>query len=121
MRKRDAGFSLVEALMAAGVMMVVTGSVFGLLYPARGSFVSEPEVADLQQRLRVGADALSKDLLAVGAGAYLGSHTGPLTYFFAPVLPFRRGVRNSDPAGTFATDRIKIGRASCRERVCVPV
>ena len=108
LRTCDAGFSLVEALMAAGVMMAVSGSVFGLLHPARGSFASEPEVADLQQRLRVGVDALTKDLLMVGAGAYLGSHTGSLAYFFAPVLPFRQGVNNSDPAGTFATDRITL-------------
>ena len=41
-------------------------------------------------------------------GRIWGSHTGPLANFFAPVLPFRAGARNSDPPGTFATDRITI-------------
>ena len=103
---RDRGFSLIEAVIAAGLLTVVSASVFGLVNPARRSFAAEPEVADLQQRLRVGADTLTKDLLMAGAGAYLGSHTGALTRYFAPVLPFRAGARSNDPPGTFATDRI---------------
>jgi len=106
--RRDEGFSLVEAVIAAGLMTVVTASVFGLVHPTRDSFAAELEVGDLQQRLRVGTDTLSKDLLMAGAGAYLGSHTGSLAYFFASVLPFRQGANNNDPAGTFATDRITL-------------
>lgn len=108
MVREDEGFSLIEAIIAAGLTTVVTASVFGLLLSARGSFAAEPEVADLQQRLRVGADTLSKDLLMAGAGAYLGSHAGSLVNFFAPVLPFRQGAHNADPPGTFATDRITL-------------
>jgi Tfp pilus assembly protein PilW len=107
-RCRDRGFSLIEAVIAAGLTTVVTAGVFGLLHPARGSFGTEPEVADLQQRLRVGADTLARDLLMAGAGAYLGSHAGSLTNFFAPVLPFRQGAKHNDPPGTFATDRITL-------------
>ena len=43
-----------------------------------------------------------------GGGAYIGRLAGPLNYFFAPVLPFRDGVINADPAGTFKTDAITL-------------
>ena len=102
------GFSLVEAVIATGLMMLVTASVFGMLNPAQGAFAAEPDGADMQQRLRVGADTLTRDLVMAGAGAYLGTQAGSLSYYFAPVLPFRQGASNDDPAGTFATDRITL-------------
>jgi hypothetical protein len=108
MPRRQDGFSLLEAVIATGLMLVVTASVFQLMNPAQGSFAAEPEIADMQQRLRVGADTLSKDLLMAGAGAYLGTQVGALDYFFAPVLPFRQGAVSDDPVGTFATDRITL-------------
>ena len=62
----------------------------------------------MQQRLRVGADTLTRDLVMAGAGAYLGTQAGSLGYFFAPILPFRQGAIGDDPAGTFAADRITL-------------
>ena len=62
----------------------------------------------MQQRLRVGQDTLSRDLLMAGAGAYSGKQSGSLVSSFAPVLPLRQGARGDDPAGTFATDRITL-------------
>jgi hypothetical protein len=108
MPPRDEGFSLLEAVIATALMLLVTASAFNLMNPARGSFSTEPEAADLQQRLRVGVDTLSRDLIMAGAGAYLGTEAGSLIYYFAPVLPFRQGARSDDPAGTFATDRITL-------------
>ena len=99
---RERGFSLLEMTMAMALMMVVVGSVFSVMNPAQGSFSTEPEVADMQQRLRVAQDTLYKDLVMAGAGAYLGGQTGSLIYFFAPVLPFRQGAIGDAPAGSFA-------------------
>ena len=70
---REQGFSLLEMTVAMGLMLVVTGSVFALLNPAQGNFVAEPEVADMQQRTRVAADTLYKDLVMVGSGSYARS------------------------------------------------
>jgi hypothetical protein len=89
-------------------MLLVTASVFSMMHPAQGAFVTELEAADLQQRLRVAADTLSKDLMMAGAGAYSGSRSGSLSYFFPSVLPFRRSTASDDPAGTFAVDRITV-------------
>lgn len=102
------GFSLLEVTTAMGIMMIVTAGVFSLMHPAHGAFAAQPEVADLQQRLRVAVDTLSRDLIIAGAGASLGAQAGPLVSSFAPVLPFRQGATNDDPPGTFATDRITL-------------
>lgn len=102
------GFSLLEFTIAMGIMMIVTAGVFSLMHPAHDAFAAQPEVADLQQRLRVAADTLSRDLIMVGAGAPLGTEAGPLVSSFAPVLPFRQGATKDDPPGTFATDRITL-------------
>ena len=106
--QRERGFSVLEAIVATGLMLIVTASIFSLMHPARGAFAAEPEMADMQQRLRVAADRLATDLIMAGAGAYQGLHAGPLVYFLPPVLPFRQGATKDDPPGTFATDRITI-------------
>ena len=36
-----------------GDMMVITGTMFGLLNPAQGTYATQGEVSDLQQRLRL--------------------------------------------------------------------
>jgi hypothetical protein len=100
--RREHGFSLVEMTIAMGLTMVVVASVFSIMNPAQGAFAVEPEVADMQQRLRVAEDTLFKDLVMAGAGAYIGGQTGSLNYFFAPVLPFRQGAVGDAPNGSFA-------------------
>jgi Tfp pilus assembly protein PilW len=97
----EQGFSLSELIIATGIMLAVTASVFALVSVAEGAFAAQPEVSDMQQRLRVGADALSHDLIMAGAGAYLGKQAGSLNYSFAPVLPFRQGAVDDDSPSMF--------------------
>jgi hypothetical protein len=109
-RRLDAGFTLIEALVATLLTVVVTAGVLSALNPARGAFKTEPERADMQQRLRVGVDTLSRDLINAGAGAYSGALSGSLAGYFAPILPFRRGLDAAidDGAGVFRSDAITI-------------
>ncbi len=104
----ESGFSLMELLVATGIMVAATAAVFSLLNPAQGAFQAQPEVSDLQQRLRVATDSLQKDLVMAGAGTYSGSATGALSFFFAPVLPYRLGTVSPDPPLAFKTDTITI-------------
>ena len=99
----EQGFSLSELIIATGIMLVVAGSVFALVFVAEGAFAAQPEVSDMQQRLRVGADTLSRDLIMAGAGAYLGRQAGSLSYSFAPVLPFRQGAVGDDSPSMFVS------------------
>src|SRR5258708_2853656 len=107
--RRDDGFSMLEMLVSTGIMMVVTATVFGMMNSAQSAFQTQPEVADIQQRLRIAQDAIDKDLIMAGAGMYQRTYdghsvaisVGPLNNYFAPVLPFRRGAVGDDGAGKF--------------------
>ena len=104
----EAGFTLMELLVSTAIMLVVTGAVFGLMNPAQGTAQVQPEVADLQQRMRVGADTMFKEIVMAGAGPYQGASTGSLINFFAPILPRRVGNISPDPFNVARTDAITI-------------
>jgi Prokaryotic N-terminal methylation motif len=93
----ERGFTLTELLVSTAIMMTVTGAIFSLMNPAQGSAQVQPEVADLQQRMRIGGELLFKDLVIAGAGPYQGNSTGSLVNFFAPILPRRTGKITPDP------------------------
>jgi prepilin-type N-terminal cleavage/methylation domain-containing protein len=104
----EAGFSLVELLVVTTIITVIMAGVFTALNPSLGSSQVQPEVADLQQRMRVGADVLHRDLVMAGAGTYSGVTLGSLVNFFAPILPYRIGMTSPDSPGTFRSDAITI-------------
>ena len=106
--RREAGFSLIELVVAGGITLVVVAGLFTMLHPSHGAFETGVEAADMQQRLRVAVDALIGDLTMAGAGAFVGGHVGPLMRYVAPVMPFRRSQSAGDPAGTFRPDTITI-------------
>jgi prepilin-type N-terminal cleavage/methylation domain-containing protein len=100
-RRTERGFTLIEMMVATGVMLVVTATILSMLNPSYGVFQAQPEAADMQQRLRVAADAVQKDLIMAGAGMYSGTMAGTLDAYFSPLLPHIVGTINPDPAGTF--------------------
>jgi type II secretory pathway pseudopilin PulG len=104
----QAGYSLIELLVSTAIMITVTGAIFSLMSPAQGNSQAQPEVADMQQRMRVGNEAVFKELLMAGAGPYQGAASGSLINFFAPVLPRRIGRDNPDPATVFRDDVITL-------------
>jgi type II secretory pathway pseudopilin PulG len=86
---REGGFTITEMLVAVTIMLAITGTVFQLLNPAQGMFQAQPEVTDMQQRMRLAVDNLAKDLVMAGAGSYMGQQSGTLTNYFAPMLPYK--------------------------------
>ena len=72
----ETGFTLIEMLVSMGIMLAVLGGVFSAFNPAQGSFQTQPEFSDMQQRLRVGNDRLYNGLIVAGAGSYSGSASG---------------------------------------------
>jgi prepilin-type N-terminal cleavage/methylation domain-containing protein len=86
------GFTLIEMLVATAIMVVVTAGVFSLINPAQGTYQAQPQVSDMQQRLRVAVDAIQRDLIMAGAGTYSGSAQGSLGSFFSPILPHTVGT-----------------------------
>lgn len=108
--RQEDGFSLIELLMATAIMLTVMAGIFTVMNPSGGIFQAQSEMADVQQRLRVGVDTLKRDLLMAGGGAYAGSQSGTLNGFFAPVQPRRIGflAAYDDPPETFRSDAITL-------------
>jgi len=104
----DAGFSLVESLVATVLMLVVTGAIFGYVAPSTTMSRAQPEAMDMQQRARIGTDMLFRDLFMAGAGVYAGPQTGALTNFFAPIIPRKMGMTGADAYNVARTDAVTI-------------
>jgi hypothetical protein len=94
--RRQAGYSVVELLVASAILFAISGAVLNLLNDGLiGTPVLE-ESTDLQQRARIVAEALAGELRAAAAG----TPTGPLSRYFAAVEP----RRPADPVGHAAAD-----------------
>lgn len=106
--RSERGYSLIEMLISTAIMVTVTGAIFAIVNPSQGTARVQPEFSDMQQRGRVGADVLNRDLLMAGAGPYLGPNTGSLMNYFPPVMPYRSGRLYNGTAGTYTTDAISI-------------
>lgn len=107
-RRTDAGYSLIELLVSMAIMTVVTGAIFALVDPSQSTSQTQPEVQDMQQRMRVATDSIYKDLVMAGAGPYQGAITGSLTNYFAPILPRRTGLTSADAFDVALADRITL-------------
>jgi len=106
--KANAGFSLVELLLASAIGLLLVSITLVLTGQAEGTFQAQPDAADMQQRLRVAIDAVTKDLMMAGAGMDVGPAAGPLNRFFAPVLPYRVGAWQPGEPGSYDTRVISI-------------
>ena len=104
----QAGFGLLELMLSMGIMVAVTGAIFQLVSGGQSAFRTQPEVADVHQRLRIAADMIYTDLLAAGAGPFIGADAGPISNFLPAVRPGRYGALGADGALTYASDRITI-------------
>ena len=83
----EAGSSILELTIAVALFTTLMGSLFAALHPVQGAFATASDVADVQQRLRIAVDTLTRDLMAAGGGPSTGALGGPLFNYFAPVRP----------------------------------
>lgn len=85
------GHTLVEVLVALGLMLLVVAGVITLLMQTSRLARAHPERFELHQRARVALDLVTRDLRAAGAGVYLGPATGPLADSVPAIWPRRLG------------------------------
>lgn len=64
--KSQAGFSLVEIVVAIPMTLLTMGVVYAVLAAAQRSFVSDPARADRQQNIRVAMETIATDVAAAG-------------------------------------------------------
>jgi hypothetical protein len=93
--------SLVELLVASGVLLAVTAVAGTAALRAQLTFRTQPEVADMQQRTRVAAATIGRDLLMAGAGPVSTALAGSLVHRLPPVAPYRRGQIDDARGGVF--------------------
>jgi prepilin-type N-terminal cleavage/methylation domain-containing protein len=66
--QRQAGFSLLELMVALGVTLIITGAMYGLIASSQGAFRREPALIDRQQQIRIAMSRISEDVLNAGLG-----------------------------------------------------
>lgn len=114
--RRVAGFSLAELLIA---LALVTGVVLAVLLPVTAGVrltAMQPDVADLDQRLRVLASSIRGALENAGRGASAGVEPGTLALRAPAVFPHRRGAASADPPESAWSDRFTVVAAIDRAR-----
>ncbi|MFN7981516.1 MAG: hypothetical protein U0Q11_06630 [Vicinamibacterales bacterium] len=110
---RADGFSLVELTLALALSLAIVSGVFRLVDPASGAFQTQPEVADVQQRLRATLAALSRDVGSAGGAPYLATGADVLSPApVAAVFPMRLGRTGADAAGTYNPARLTVWSVS---------
>jgi prepilin-type N-terminal cleavage/methylation domain-containing protein len=108
MMRGDAGFSLIEMVVALALTATALAAVFTAIDPAHGAFATEPEIADMQQRLRVAAHVLASDLISAGARSAVALPLPATAPPFPAVLPYRAGPLNAGSPAAAAGDVITV-------------
>lgn len=66
--RNQAGFSLLELMVAMVVTLIVTGAIYGLLAGGQSAFRREPQLTERQQNTRIAMSLLEQDIGAAGVG-----------------------------------------------------
>jgi prepilin-type N-terminal cleavage/methylation domain-containing protein len=83
------GFTIIEVVVAMAVVLAIAAAVFTAVQTSPDAVLVQSEMGDMQQRVRVGVDAIMRD--AINATA---------------VRPCRWGGSSADPPGTFRSDAV---------------
>lgn len=63
---RQAGFSLVELMVAMVITLIVSGAIYGLIAGGESAFKRDPEISDRQQNIRVAMDEIQREIVEAG-------------------------------------------------------
>jgi hypothetical protein len=106
--RAERGFSLVELLVAAAILIVITAALLQFASMTARLVHVQGDVSDMSQRGRVAAAVLYRDLVMAGAGPWHGPHAGGLAARAPAIRPYRAGAKQPDPELTFADGRISL-------------
>lgn len=108
MRHSSRGFTFAELLVTVALMSIVAAAVAVLAVNTDRLSRSQSLDIDAQQRARVIAETLGRDLRLAGAGVDRGPMSGPLSRSFSPVLPRRVGRTRADAFDIARPDAITL-------------
>jgi prepilin-type N-terminal cleavage/methylation domain-containing protein len=103
--RNEAGFSLLEMIVAVAVTLVITGAVYGLIAGGNNAFRREPELTERQQNVRMAMDLIIRDISTTG------SSLPAFIQAFSPGLD-ACSASNTSPAGTTKNNRCPVGGAT---------
>ena len=75
-RSSQSGFTIVELLVAMGVMLVVLAGTTQILSNAMSTQTAAKQMLDMNSQLRVAMDLVQRDMLQVGQGLPVGRRVG---------------------------------------------
>ncbi|MGA8142722.1 MAG: prepilin-type N-terminal cleavage/methylation domain-containing protein [Candidatus Acidiferrales bacterium] len=102
--KREAGFSLIEVLLATALMLIIMGTTLRTLSDATHANEAVTLMADSQQNLRAAMNYMVKDIVEAGEGLPEGGVPFPNAVTIAnPNPPIASAVNRPGPVGGPAT------------------
>jgi hypothetical protein len=101
-----AGFTFIELLVASAMFVAMAGAMIELARGAQMASTAIGDAADVQQKMRVAADAIQHDLSVAGAGSALPASRGTFARFLPSIRPSAGIAGDSDIS--FAPDRVTI-------------
>ncbi len=96
-RRHQAGFSLLEVVVATTVMLIVVGAVFSLLRDSMKVAMTTYELTDAQENLRISHEFIHRDLMNTGDGL------GTMSNILVPTLfvqTYVTAIPNADVVGS---------------------
>lgn len=106
--RRNSGLALAELVVATALSLAISGALMALVRLAASASRTQPEVADVGQRLRNGVDAIVSRLELAGAGAVAGGGSVPFAQRVAVVFPHRRALTGGDAPLSAFGDRLTL-------------
>lgn len=111
-RNPQAGFSIVELMIAMVVTVIITGAVFGLLSGGQNAFKVQPERTDRQQNIRSALDLITRDVASAGVGM------PPFAQVFTPLADGSGPVASPFGGGTDEIEILANSEGFANEQVC---
>jgi prepilin-type N-terminal cleavage/methylation domain-containing protein len=102
----QAGFSLIELVIALTVTLIISGAVFQLVTAGQTAFRKEPAMAHRQQSIRMAMDIISQDLYRAGYG--LPQFAQAFTDGLDGIGPMGPGGANADELEIFAASECPV-------------
>ena len=101
-RKRNAGFSLIELLVAVGITIIVVGVSLNALNQGQHASEAISLMSDMTENLRAGMDQIEHDFVLAGSGIPVGGIS----------IPNGSGVAVNEPSPTGKAYNFGIGTTS---------
>jgi len=100
------GFTVIELLVASAIAIATTSAMIQLARGAQGAFVAMNDLVEVQQKMRVAADAIQHDLAMAGAGSARPDGGGALARYLPAIRP-AAGL-SGDTDLSYAADRMTV-------------